>query len=311
MRSAAGKLLAVIIPVVLLALASWAFITPSHARPAHHQPAAAQPDATVPVWGVSVPGPLLPRLDAFDSAVGAAPGIVSSYNRFGKPLDGAQLKEIKDKGATPLVQWNPKNISLDAIAAGRYDSYLRSIAASVKSLHMRIIVSFGHEMNGPWWPWGEGHQSPASFIAAWRHIVTTFRAQGVVNVTWLWNPNVVSNSSVTDPVAWWPGSAYVDETGLDGYFWTPRQTFSALFEPGISELRKLAPGKPVIIAETGAYPGPGMADRVTDLFLGAKAAGLAAVVYFDHKGHSDWRIENNREASAAFRAASKEYGHAS
>jgi beta-mannanase len=162
-------------------------------------------------------------------------------------------------------------------------------------------------MNGPWWPWSGHHQSASSFIAAWRHIVTVFRAQHASNVTWLWNPNALSGPEVASPAAWWPGAAYVDWTGLDGYFWTPSQSFAALFGAGITQLRRLAPGKPLIIAETGAYPGPGMAARMTKLFYGAHASGLAAVVYFDHQGHSDWRIERNPGAVAAFRAAVKRF----
>lgn len=302
MTRATGKFLAAIIPVALLAIATWAFLLPSSARSVPPPP----PHVTRGLqWGVSVPGPLLQHLDAFDSAAGGTPGIVSSYQRFGQPLDLTQLREIEGKGASPLLQWNPAHASLDAIAAGRYDSYLRSSATVIRSLRYRVFISFGHEMNGTWWSWGKSHQSPASFVAAWRHVHDVLAAAGVRNVTWLWNPNIVSNPTVADPAAWWPGAAYVDETGLDGYFWTPRQTFAALFGPGIAEMRRLAPGKPVMIAETGAYPGPGMAGRVASLFAGAKAEHLAAVVYFDHKGHSDWRIEQNRAASAAFRAIVK------
>ena len=29
----------------------------------------------------------------------------------------------------------------------------------------------------------------ATFVAAWRHIVTLFRAEGADNVTWLWTVN--------------------------------------------------------------------------------------------------------------------------
>lgn len=306
MRTAAGKVLAALIPVGLLALASWAFIAPSLAHPAPRPTAVPIPTAGLK-WGVSVPGPLLNHLDAFDSAVGASPDLVSEYQRFGQPLDTGQLREIEGKGTVPLLQWNPAHVSLAAIAGGSYDSYLRSSAGTIRSQRCPVIISFGHEMNGPWWSWGKGHQSPASFIAAWRHIHGVFAQAGATNATWLWNPNIVSNAAVTDPSAWWPGSAYVDWTGLDGYFWTPRQTFASLFGPAISAMRKLAPGKPVMIAETGAYPGPGMAARVTELFSGATSEGLAAVVYFDHKGHSDWRIEENRAASAAFRVAVKEH----
>ena len=46
-------------------------------------------------------------------------------------------------------------------------------------------------MNAWWYSWGYRHASPASFVAAWRHIVTLFRGQGAWNVTWLWTINVI------------------------------------------------------------------------------------------------------------------------
>ena len=46
-------------------------------------------------------------------------------------------------------------------------------------------------MNGTWYSWGYQHTSPAAFVAAWRHIVTVFRAVGAWNVTWLWTVNVI------------------------------------------------------------------------------------------------------------------------
>ncbi len=57
-----------------------------------------------------------------------------------------------------------------------------------------VILSFGHEMNGYWYSWGYRHTSPAMFVAAWRHIVTLFRAAGARNVTWLWTVNVIDET---------------------------------------------------------------------------------------------------------------------
>ena len=78
----------------------------------------------------------------------------------------------------PLIQINPKDISLAAIASGHYDGYLTSYAEAVRSYHHPVILGFGHEMNGNWYSWGYRHTSPAVFVAAWRHIVTLFRELG-------------------------------------------------------------------------------------------------------------------------------------
>ena len=85
------------------------------------------------------------------------------------------------------------------IAAGVYDGYLRSYADSVRDFGHPVIIGFGHEMNAPWYSWGYGHVPPATFVAAWRHVVTLFRGQGADNVTWLWT--IQADTSGTGPVA--------------------------------------------------------------------------------------------------------------
>ena len=120
--------------------------------------------------------------------------------------------------AVPLVQIDPTGISLTAIAAGRYDAYLRSYAAAVRAFGGRVIISFGHEMNGHWYSWGYRHTSPAAFVAAWRHIVTVFRQRRQQRD--LAVDGQRHRSQLRDPVPgpWWPGSSYVNWVGIDGYY---------------------------------------------------------------------------------------------
>ena len=70
-----------------------------------------------------------------------------------------------------------------------------------------MILSFGHEMNGNWYSWGDGHTSPATYVAAWRHIVRVFRAEGAANVTWLWAVNSRRRGVKFDLSQWWPGAS--------------------------------------------------------------------------------------------------------
>ena len=106
-------------------------------------------------------------------------------------LPGSFATTAANDGAVPLVQINPTNTNVAAIAAGQYDSYLSTYAKAVRAYHHPVILSFGHEMNGYWYSWGYTHTSPAVFVAAWRHIVTLFRTLEVQNVTWLWTINTI------------------------------------------------------------------------------------------------------------------------
>ena len=68
-----------------------------------------------------------------------------------------------------LVQLQPNGVTLASIAAGGSDAYPRAYADDVVAFGHPVILSFGHEMNGTWYSWGDGHGSPATFVAAWPH----------------------------------------------------------------------------------------------------------------------------------------------
>ena len=155
---------------------------------------------------------------AFTEATGVTPNIITYYSGWLEPFQTSFADTVAAHGAVPLVQIDPTSVSLEAIVAGKYDSYLFSYAETVRAYRHPVIMSFGHEMNGEWYSWGYRHSSPATFVAAWRHIVKLFQVLGVKNVTWLWTVNIIhTQSSVPTPGPWWPGKSYVNWVGIDGY----------------------------------------------------------------------------------------------
>jgi hypothetical protein len=146
---------------------------------------------------------------------------------------------------------------------------------------------------------------PRTFVMAWRHIVRMFRSQGAENVTWLWTINADLPS--TGPIAdWWPGAGYVTWVGIDGYYYRSSDTFATVFGPTITQARELT-HKPVLLSETAVGQAvSGQAAKIGNLFAGMRQYQTLGLVWFDiaqHDGlyHQDWRIENSRQAQAAFR----------
>ena len=148
-------------------------------------------------------------------------------------------------------------------------------------------------------------------MAAWRHIVDVFRAQGARNVTWLWTVNALrppgapARAGGIGPLAqWWPGANYVSWVGIDGFFYRPDDSFQSVFGSTIRQVRQLT-DKSILLSETAVGPKAGQFVKIPQLFqamLKAKALGL---VWFDntqHDGifHQDWRIEDNHLAEIAF-----------
>jgi mannan endo-1,4-beta-mannosidase len=247
-------------------------------------------------------------INQFAQAIGRQPNVVLYYSQWFEPFNVGFATEAAHHGAVTLVQIGPRNISLESIASGRYDAYLRSYASAVKAFGAQVILSFGHEMNGYWYPWGYTHTSPAVFVAAWQHIVTVFRKQGATNVIWLWTVNIIGvPNRIPEPSPWWPGNSYVNWVGIDGYYWHSATEFASLFAPTIDIVRELT-SDPILIAETGAVPSAGQAAKIADLFAGVHTFGLLGFVYYDDNAFSDavsgeavnWRL-SNPAALAAFR----------
>ncbi len=239
-------------------------------------------------------------LASFAHATGVRPSVVAYFVSFGTPWDPAPACRILRTGALPVIQINPRKVSIAAIAAGQQDAYLTRYARGVRAFRSPVAISFGHEMNGYWYSWGYRHTSPAVFVAAWRHIVTVFRQQGAGNVTWLWTVNIIDKrGGIPAPAPWWPGSAYVTWVGMDGYYYKPSWTFAPLFGPTIKAVRALTLD-PILIAETAVAPAAGQPAKIADLVAGVRSYGLLGFIWFNATGFRDWRL-SGPAAVAAFR----------
>jgi mannan endo-1,4-beta-mannosidase len=296
----------VVIAAVVVTVAAITLVGTLHARSAHDRinlptaPSAAAGRARPGTYlGVYVRG--APQsyagITAFAASTGVRPAVVVYYSGWLERFQAQFAEMAAGHHAAPLVQINPAGVSLAAIAGGRYDSYLRSYAAAVRAFGHRVIISFGHEMNGSWYSWGYRHTAPAVFVAAWRHIVTVFRTVGARNVTWLWTVNIIQRRSKSLAL-WWPGRSYVNWVGIDGYYYKPSWRFAPLFGPTIKAVRALTLD-PILISETAA-PTANQPAKITNLFAGIRAYGLLGFVWFDANKTQDWRI-SSPAAFAAFR----------
>jgi hypothetical protein len=247
-------------------------------------------------------------VDQFAQAIGRQPNIVSYYSHWETPFQVNFATDAAKHGATTLVQIAPRGVPLASIASGQYDPYLKSYALAVKAFGRPVVLSFGHEMNGTWYPWGYGRTSPEVFVAAWRHIVKLFRSLGTRNVTWMWTVNIIGQPNHSPaPNRWWPGKSYVNWVGIDGYYRAPSSTFASVFGPTIAHVRELTPD-PILIAETAAEPSLGQSAKIDDLFTGVHTFSLLGFVWFNADDPSvsspgvmqRWHL-SNPAALAAFR----------
>jgi hypothetical protein len=274
---------AAIIAVVAIALGITFYnrsSEPTGPLPTHLPPASA---SYLGVYAEGVPNSYS-QVTAFTNDTGAKPDVIMYYSGWFVPFPVHFAATVARNGAVPLIQMNPDDVSVAAIASGRYDGYLSSYAEAIRAYKHPVIVGFGHEMNGNWSSWGYRHTSPKAFVAAWRHIVNIFRTLGARNVTWLWTVNIINDSrsgKVDDNLSrWWPGNSYVTWVGIDGYYLKPSWQFAPLFGPTITAVRTLT-SAPILIAETGAIQTADQPAKINNLFAGIRSYGLLGFVWFN------------------------------
>jgi hypothetical protein len=318
--AAAGPTLSVqAVAATSKAAAQFTYTTSSPAQPA---PAPAGPDTAPLRFGVGTPGgPLAAaELDEVTALVNEAPSIILSYKDFQQPPPLAELDAARARGAVVLLTWEPWTwgggasqpaYSLDRITAGDFDPYLQQWGQALSGWGHPVMLRFGHEMNGNWYPWSEQLNSngPGDFVAAWRHVHDVIASTGASNITWVWNPNVPYWGSA-ELGALYPGPSYVDAVALDGYNWGASATSawvspSQLFGDGLTQLRSLAPGKQILSAETSsAEQGGSKAEWNASLISYLAAQGdVSAVTWFNFNKETDWRINSSGSSADALRAA--------
>jgi Glycosyl hydrolase family 26 len=181
---------------------------------------------------------------------------------------------IRDSGKIPYVRLmlrsdvdqrhREKTFTLEKIIAGEFDVDLREWARGAKAFGSPILIEWGTEPNGDWFSWnakwnGGAGEGPKRYIAAYQHIVDCLRAEGADNLTWVWHVNWYD-----EPERKWnafenyfPGQSYCDWVALSAYGpTTPRtrdgtESFAFKMRSVYPRLVKLAPGKPMIVAEFG------------------------------------------------------------
>lgn len=263
------------------------------------------------------------KIDEFTAMVGTDPKIVLWYQDWVFPgnreFDANKLSAVTERGAMPMVTWTPydytkgvnqPDFSLHKILDGTYDSYIREWAHGAARWKRTFYLRWAHEMNGTWYPWSAGVNSntPAQYIASWRHIHDIFHEEGATNVIWVWSPNIKTGGSMPFEEVY-PGDKYVDWIALDGYnwgqtySWTRWESLTDIFGPSYDEITATW-SKPLMIAEMGsADSGGDKAAWITEAFMTQmqqRFPRVRAVVWFNENKEAAWTVNSSQSALAAF-----------
>jgi hypothetical protein len=241
----------------------------------------------------------------FATSVGRDPNILGQYVSWNTNFDTKAATNAVNYGALYYIVWEPYQATLQSIANGGSDAYIRKFAQAAAAFGQPIALSFAHEMNGNWYPWGTTGKgaTAADFVAAWRHIHNLFAQAGADNVIWVWDPNDISPVPDVQLEPYWPGDAYVDWVGITGYLAIDGpQTFDELYDPTMEQMSQFTGNKPFIIAETSVETGSDELSEIQSLVAGVKEnSDVLGFIWFNYlKNNVDWTLTDRTQARATF-----------
>jgi Bacterial Ig domain/Glycosyl hydrolase family 26 len=240
---------------------------------------------------------------------GASPPWTHDFNYY---LSTFNL--VQNAGELSLVGMLTGSVPLKDIASGKYDASIRTWGQQAGAWGHPFFLVLDPEMNGTWAAYspGKNGNTAADFVAAWRHFHDVAVNAGAKNVTWVWCPNVDPWNMFTPYSQLYPGDAYVDWTGFNGYNKDGKSSFSWLFGSSYNTLLQIAPTKPILISETASEELLGAkVGWITDAFstqLPKYFPRIKAVVWFNWRMYQNsrwwsWEIESSSTAQAAFKSA--------
>lgn len=267
-------------------------------------------------------GPSGAEFQAIGRALGQTPAIASFYKDFSQDFPLADLEAAARQGTTPMISWEPWKAggpvtqpaySLARLIDGSHDDYLKDWGTQLGHWGKPVMLRFAREMNGDWRPWAESvnGNKPGQFVAAWRHVHRVVTgASGGAPLQWVWSPNENYRGG-RDFTTMYPGHDVVDVLAVNGYNWGSTQPWSSwrspaeIFTAPLKAVRKLAPGKALVVGETGcAAVGGSRAQWLADLVtLLEGMPDVGGFVLFEGKDQLDWRIAGDQAALKALAKA--------
>ena len=178
----------------------------------------------------------------------AAKNIVWAYfsnnwsNNIQFPL--TEVNTINTTGKIPFIRIMPRtnfdeggpdpNYTMQKIIDGNFDAELRQWAIDAKNTEIPLLVEFGTEVNGNWFPWNgqyngaeetENYGDTALFDGAerfrdaYRHIINICHANNATNITWFFHVDAYSepNTDWNKIENYYPGDEYIDWLGVSIY----------------------------------------------------------------------------------------------
>jgi hypothetical protein len=263
----------------------------------------------------STPSSTPAEVTALESEIGRKLDIVNHFYTYKLPV-GTQ-GEVQDiaGGRTPMITWGATDSI--RIRNGLEDTWIKAQATRIKNLNAPVFLRYYHEPDGDYRK--AMIHTPADYIAAWKHARDLFAQVGATNVVWVYCTTTYSfrQKPAVPPQNWYPGDAYVDWIGGDGYNFAPVKTgakwnsFSTIF--GKWYTWAATHPKPLMAAEYGVLEDPSQLMRKANWYSDMQTTVptsfplLQAVIAWSTENFKDgktlnWNVDSSANSLAAWKA---------
>lgn len=284
-------------------------------------------------------------LTAFEQMTGKHLAVVAFGSFWGEQNFPTRIANIVSAyGAVPLIFWSPwdkpyeeskgpDRFNLPDILAGKWDQYIDQWADAARAYGKPLLVTWGLEANGRWFPWSGifygadkviGHRGghplyagPELVKQANRYVIDRVRAKKADNILWGFHVNNYSSprSAWNRMANYYPGTDYVDWLGMSVYGKMDRNEgwakFNEVMDDPYAEICRLDADKPVFLAEwgVGEFPPGDKAEFITRALADVRTRyPRVRVGVFWHERwqnsdgtYSNLRVNSSPEALEAYR----------
>jgi hypothetical protein len=249
---------------------------------------------------------------AFEQRIGKSMNLRATFVHWGNEREFPSYLKDSMREKTLVIFWEAFDYntegpdqpaySYEAISRGDWDSYIKTFAADAKAYGEPVILVPFEEMNGDWYPSSgtKNGNTPAKHIAAYRHLREFFRNAPNVQFGWAVNSDSVPDTPENRIAAYYPGDAYVDVVGVDGFnFGEPWKSFDEIFGQALTELSTY--NKPLYIFSMASAEGPHKAAWIADTLSSiARNPSITGWIWFNEDKEHDWRVWSDEAALKAF-----------
>lgn len=255
------------------------------------------PSTSQKVWGAFDPV----SFTNLQTLVGKKANIQAIFLSFSDPFPTSLANTLKNNGQTLMIYHENNVEKISAINSGTYDGYLSKFASDAKASGCPVIMSYFHEMNLNEVPWSGALNGVSNVVQAFKHVHDLYANATNVKQAWVMN-NVSIPTTIDNTIAkYYPGDAYVDIIGIDGFnFNNPWQSFAQVFNDALSQVSGY--NKPIMLTSVGCAEGSLKAQWFTDMFNTIKNnSKIQGFIVFNENKEQNWLINSDAAALTAFK----------